>query len=68
MPSGAGVRIAAALLFLSGGGGGGEMVTELPSITGKQLIRLLLKDGWQDSGKRTHGVALVKVILRAARE
>ena len=36
------------------------MVTELPSITGKQLIRLLLKDGWQDSGKRTHGVALVQ--------
>jgi predicted RNA binding protein YcfA (HicA-like mRNA interferase family) len=32
----------------------------LPALTGKQLIRLFLSDGWEDFGRRTHGIALAK--------
>jgi predicted RNA binding protein YcfA (HicA-like mRNA interferase family) len=34
--------------------------TKLPPLNGKQLIRLLEKDGWVGCGRTRHGVALVK--------
>lgn len=37
---------------------------KLPTVTGKQLIGILLKDGWTKKGHRRHGVALVKGRLR----
>ena len=36
------------------------MGAQLPAISGKQLARLLVKDGWIAAGRRTHGVAYVK--------
>ncbi|MBI4318650.1 MAG: hypothetical protein HY675_09185 [Chloroflexi bacterium] len=35
-------------------------MAKLPAITGKQLIRLLTCDGWEERGQRTHGIALRK--------
>jgi len=37
------------------------MTAKLPAITGKQLIRLLQKDGWEQRRKSNHGIALAKV-------
>ena len=34
------------------------MYTEAPAITGKQLIKLLVKDEWIPHGRSTHGVSL----------
>ena len=34
--------------------------TKVPAITGKQLIRLLEKDGWEVKKRATHGVSLAK--------
>ena len=34
----------------------------LPAITGKQLIRLLEKDGWQSGRKSNHGRTMTKQI------
>ena len=36
--------------------------TKLPAITGKQLIKLLQKDGWIAHRRTRHGIALVKKI------
>src|SRR5438874_1533898 len=36
------------------------MAEALPAITRKQLIRLLRRDGWQEQGRRTHGIAFAK--------
>ena len=36
--------------------------TTIPSLTGKQLIRLLQKDGWQPRRRAKHGIALAKVV------
>ena len=36
--------------------------TTIPAITGKQLIKLLQKDGWQVGRKATHGITLTKRI------
>lgn len=36
------------------------MGASLPQISGKDLIRLLKKDGWIEGEYRTHGVALWK--------
>ncbi|PIP13799.1 MAG: hypothetical protein COT45_02960 [bacterium (Candidatus Stahlbacteria) CG08_land_8_20_14_0_20_40_26] len=36
--------------------------TKLPAITGKQLIRLLEKDGWKENRKATHGISLTKKV------
>ena len=38
------------------------MYTTIPAITGKQLIKLLRKDGWEVKGKTNHGIALTKHI------
>jgi len=35
-------------------------VSDIPAISGNQLIALLQKDGWTLAGQRTHGVALKK--------
>jgi predicted RNA binding protein YcfA (HicA-like mRNA interferase family) len=32
----------------------------LPAITGPELIKLLLKNGWQEEDRVTHGLALSK--------
>jgi predicted RNA binding protein YcfA (HicA-like mRNA interferase family) len=32
----------------------------LPAISGPELIKLLKKDGWQEEGRATHGIALTK--------
>jgi predicted RNA binding protein YcfA (HicA-like mRNA interferase family) len=32
----------------------------LPAITGKQLIKLLVADGWVEGRKARHGIALTK--------
>lgn len=37
-------------------------MSNLPAITGPQLIKLLLKDGWTEHGRRTHGIALKKMV------
>lgn len=34
--------------------------TKLPTITGKELIKLLQKDGWIVHRRTRHGVALIK--------
>ena len=34
--------------------------TKLPTITGKDLIKLLQKDGWLVHRRTRHGIALVK--------
>jgi len=34
--------------------------TQIPAISGKQLIRLLKKDGWEALRKAKHGIALSK--------
>ncbi len=34
----------------------------LPAISGRKLMKLLEKDGWQPGGKRTHGVAYTKKV------
>jgi len=36
--------------------------TTLPAITGKQLIKLLEKNGWKCGRKATHGITLTKDI------
>ena len=36
------------------------MPNQPPAITGRQLIKLLTLDGWDDCGKRTHGIAFRK--------
>lgn len=36
--------------------------TALPAITGKQLIKLLRKDGWKIHRRTRHGIALIKVM------
>ncbi|OYD14297.1 hypothetical protein CH333_08185 [candidate division WOR-3 bacterium JGI_Cruoil_03_44_89] len=36
--------------------------TRTPAITGKQLIRLLKKDGWIVARKARHGISLTKYI------
>ncbi|MDY6892320.1 MAG: type II toxin-antitoxin system HicA family toxin [Chloroflexota bacterium] len=36
------------------------MYTKVPAISGKQLIRLLQKDGWNIARKSNHGIALTK--------
>jgi len=41
--------------------------TKLPAITGKQLIKLLQKDGWVIHRRTRHGVALKKVIENCTR-
>ncbi len=38
------------------------MKEKLPAITGKQLIRLLRKDGWEPGRRCTHGLSLAKVL------
>lgn len=34
--------------------------TKLPTLTGKQLIRLLQNDGWIPHRRTRHGIALIK--------
>ena len=36
--------------------------TSVPAITGKQLIALLVKDGWVNQRSSTHGQSIVKKI------
>jgi len=36
--------------------------TSLPAITGKELIGILKRDGWQVGRKATHGISLTKYI------
>ncbi len=36
--------------------------TDIPAITGKQLIRLLEKDSWEEAHKGKHGIVLTKTI------
>jgi len=38
------------------------MQADLPAITGKQLIRLLKKDGFLVQRKARHGIAMIKRI------
>ena len=38
------------------------MNSSLPAITGKQLIRILEKDGWKIGRKATHGRTMTKYI------
>lgn len=38
------------------------MTDRLPAIKGKQLIRLLQKDGWEFKRRCTHGVFLIKLL------
>ena len=38
------------------------MPENLPAITGRQLIRLLERDGWIVGNQRTHGVSLRKTV------
>ncbi len=38
------------------------MYTVVPAISGKQLIRLLKKDGWVEGRRTKHGIALTKPI------
>ncbi len=37
-------------------------MSSLPAIKGKQLVRLLEKDGWQNRGKSQHGIYLFKIV------
>lgn len=43
------------------------MSVTLPEINGKQLIKLLEKDGWIEAGKRNHGIALRKYFPKEKR-
>jgi predicted RNA binding protein YcfA (HicA-like mRNA interferase family) len=36
------------------------MSAGLPALSGPELIKLLKKDGWQERGMATHGIALTK--------
>jgi len=36
--------------------------TKLPAISGKKLIKLLRKDGWEVKRRAQHGIALAKTI------
>ncbi len=36
--------------------------TQLPTISGKKLIKLLQKDGWIIHRRTRHGVSLIKVV------
>ncbi len=38
------------------------MYTVIPAISGKQLIKLLKKDGWVEGRRTKHGIALTKPI------
>lgn len=42
-------------------------MSDLPAITGFQLIRLLERDGWQRGRRGTHGQALYKYARREDR-
>ena len=42
-------------------------MSDFPAITGKELIRLLVKDGWEVKRKMTHGMGLVKYCLELDR-
>jgi predicted RNA binding protein YcfA (HicA-like mRNA interferase family) len=35
-------------------------MSDFPAITGKQLINLLVRDGWQEGRKANHGICLTK--------
>ena len=35
---------------------------KLPTITGDQLVALLMKDGWKNCGQKTHGIGLTKKV------
>lgn len=37
-------------------------MSNLPAITGEQLVKLLEKDGWKNEGKTTHGVSMQKKV------
>jgi len=37
-------------------------MSRLPALSGKQLLKILKKDGWVEDGKRTHGIAVRKSI------
>lgn len=43
------------------------MYTVIPAITGKQLIKLLKRDGWEPVRKATHGISLTKCIGKRKR-
>jgi predicted RNA binding protein YcfA (HicA-like mRNA interferase family) len=43
------------------------MYTNIPALSGKQLIRLLQKDGWIVGRKTTHGITLTKFIIDRTR-
>jgi len=34
--------------------------TKLPALSGKDLIKLLKKDNWQEGRQATHGITLIK--------
>lgn len=36
--------------------------TSIPALTGKQLIKLLVRDGWGKGRKCNHGLSLTKII------
>lgn len=36
------------------------MQVDIPAVTGKQLIKLLRRDGWEPGRKATHGICLTK--------
>jgi predicted RNA binding protein YcfA (HicA-like mRNA interferase family) len=38
------------------------LAAPLPAITGKQLIRLLRRDGWTDVRRTRHGIAFTKAV------
>ena len=38
--------------------------TQIPALSGKQLISLLQKDGWEIHGRTRHGVSLKKTVNR----
>lgn len=37
--------------------------TTIPSVSGKQLIKLLKKDGWEEVRNATHGISMKKWII-----
>jgi len=43
------------------------MYTAIPAITGKQLINLLKKGGWEEGRRVTHGISLTKHIGQRTR-
>lgn len=38
------------------------MSNSLPAITGKQLVKILEKDGWKNNGRTNHGISMSKNI------